>query len=184
MRLTGAAYGRERPGAIDRLVELCGYFPLAIRITAGTLLGDLYGSPERLVAQYEDPAVRLDLLAVDADEELSIRAMFTASYRKLSDEAARMLRLLCAAGLEEIGLLPSLRLMGTSVTAVTECLESLVNHGLLERVGPERYGLNGLVRAYGAERAEAQTEAIRLPTPRHLTLGQGVENRRIGGCMG
>ncbi|MEV8307255.1 BTAD domain-containing putative transcriptional regulator [Streptomyces flavidovirens] len=181
LRLTGAEHGPERPSAIDRLVEQCGYLPLAVRITAGTLLGDPYGSPERLAAQYEDPAMRLDLLQIDGDEEISVREAFAASYRNLSDEAARLLRLLCMTDSEVVGLLSSLRLMGSSVAAVTECLELLVDHGLLERIGPERYELNGLVRIYGAERAEAQPEAIPLHTPRQLMLAQGEKGRRIGG---
>lgn len=180
LTLTGAEHGTERPSAVDRLVELCGYLPMAIRITAGTLLSDPYGSPERLAARYEDPATRLDLLKVDGDEEMSVRAAFAPSYRNLSDEAARLFRLLCTTGSGEVGLLSSLRLMGTCVASVTECLELLVDHGLLERVGPERYELNGLVRICGAERAEAQPEPAPLHSPRQLTLAQGDEGRRIG----
>ncbi|AWZ04214.1 MULTISPECIES: AAA family ATPase [unclassified Streptomyces] len=166
LRLTGSGHGARRPSAVDRLVELCGYLPLGIRITAGTLLGDPYGSPERLAAQYEDPVTRLDLLAVDGDEEMSVRSVFAASYRVLPDDVARLFRLLCRAGLEEVGLLCSLRLAGATAAVASGQLESLVGHGLLERVGPERYRINELVRIYGAERAEAQPEPVHLHAAR------------------
>jgi DNA-binding SARP family transcriptional activator/DNA polymerase III delta prime subunit len=184
LALTGAERGADRPSAVDRLVELCGYLPLAIRITAGRLLGDPYGALERLTALYEDPATRLDLLAVDGDDDMSLRSALTASYRNLSDETARLFRMLSRAGLEEVGPLSAVQLIGTSVAEAASHLESLADYGLLERIGPERYRLNALVRVYGAERAEAQPQAIPLCTTRKLTITQGKEGRRIGGRAG
>ena len=184
LALTGAGRGTDRLSAVERLAELCGCLPLAIRITACRLLGDPYGAPERLAALYEDPAARLDLLTVDGDDDMSIRSVLTASYRNLSEEAARLFRTLCRVDPDEIGPLSSGRLVRTTVAEAASHLESLVDHGLLERVGPERYRLNGLVRIYGAERAEAQTQAMALRTTRKLPITQARMGVASAGARG
>ncbi|MFE6188644.1 BTAD domain-containing putative transcriptional regulator [Streptomyces sp. NPDC056465] len=184
LALTGAERGTERPSSVSRLVDLCGGLPLAIRITAGRLLGDPYASPERLAALYEDPATRLELLTVEGDDDMSIRSVITVSYRHLADETARLFRMLCRAGQEEVGPLTPVQLMGITPNAAASHLESLADHGLLERIGAEKYRLDDLVRVYGAGLPEVQTQAIPLHTPRKLAITQDPDGRRIGGRVG
>ncbi|MFI2500059.1 BTAD domain-containing putative transcriptional regulator [Streptomyces sp. NPDC018693] len=171
--------GSER--AIQRLVEQCGYLPLGIRITAAALLEDPYGSPERLAALYEDPAIRLDLLAVAGDDEMSLRAALTASYRNLPSETSRLFRLLSRVGLDVIDAPESSRLLGVHRCEVTTHLELLADLGLLERVGPSSYRFGELTRIYADECAEAERLAQQQPPPRRLTpVVTGDDGLRTG----
>lgn len=157
--------GRSRQTAVRRLAELCGYLPLGIRITAAALLEDPYGSPERLAALYEDPAARLDLLAVAGDDGMSVRASLAASYRSLPAETARLFRLLSRLGLEEVGVPESSQLSGVHGSQVAVQLESLADLGLLERVGAGVYRLDDLTRVFARECSEEEVMPDRPAVP-------------------
>ncbi|MFG2292974.1 BTAD domain-containing putative transcriptional regulator [Streptomyces sp. NPDC048603] len=181
-RLLDGETGRGTREAIHRLVEQCGYLPLGIRITAAALLEDPYSSPERLAALYEDPATRLDLLAVAGDEGMSVRAALRASYRSLPEKTARLFRLLSAVGLEAIGLPEGGGVPGVHSSEVMSHLELLADLGLLERKGAGRYRLRELIWAYAEEMAEAEQQP-RLPRAvRRLSAAPppGYGNLRTG----
>ena len=83
---------RAEPAA-DRICELCGYLPLALR-AAGSLLAvtaDL--DPVEYAAQLQDERSRLERIGTEG-VELSVAASFNLSYARLSSEAARVFRLL------------------------------------------------------------------------------------------
>ncbi|UED88055.1 AfsR/SARP family transcriptional regulator [Streptomyces profundus] len=155
IRLLDGAATRGSSEAIHRLVELCGYLPLGIRITAASLLMDPYASPERLAALYEDPVTRLDLLTVQGDEGMSVRAALGASYRSLPEKAARLFRLLAAMGLEGFDV-PEPGGAQAVDSEVRGALELLADLGLLERTGSGGYQFSKLIRAYAEEMAELE----------------------------
>ncbi|MBL1100894.1 AfsR/SARP family transcriptional regulator [Streptomyces coffeae] len=156
LRLLGEKAAQGSRKAVHRLVELCAYIPLGIRITAATLLEDPYTSPERLATLYEDPTARLNLLAVAGDRELSARAALRASYRSLPEKTARLFRLLSVVDLEAIGLPEPGGAPCPEGSEMIGHLELLADFGLLERTGSGNYRICELIMAYAKEMAEAQ----------------------------
>ncbi|MFB9332147.1 AfsR/SARP family transcriptional regulator, partial [Actinoplanes octamycinicus] len=77
---------------LDRLAELCGGLPLALRIAAANLTGN----PHRPITAYLDRLAedRLAHLAVDGDPQTTVRAAFDLSYAALTPAARRLFRLL------------------------------------------------------------------------------------------
>ena len=75
----------------DRICELCGYLPLAIR-AAGSLLdvtADL--DPADYVTQLRDERTRLELIGAGG-VDISVEASFNLSYARLSTDAALVFR--------------------------------------------------------------------------------------------
>ncbi|WP_409473575.1 AfsR/SARP family transcriptional regulator [Streptomyces sp. HC307] len=180
-KLLGGEGERSKGAAVHRLVELCGYLPLGIRITAAALLEDPYASLERLAALYEDPVARLDLLAVAGDDGMSVRASLTASYRSLPTETAHLFRLLSRVGLEVIGVPESSQLLGVHRSEVAAQLELLADLGLLERIGGGTYRFDDLTRIFASECAEEEW-ALGQPSalPRSAKAVQGDGELRTG----
>jgi tetratricopeptide (TPR) repeat protein len=154
-RVLGADRVRPERAAVERVAELCGRLPLALRLAAAKLAG----RPRRPVADLVDELAgqdRLAALSVDGDGEArGLRAVFATAYGALAPPVARLFRLL--------GLQP-----GTSVTAslaaaaagepVEEAaagLRQLAAAHLIEDLGSGRYRFHDLIRLYAAERAAA-----------------------------
>jgi tetratricopeptide (TPR) repeat protein len=79
----------------DRICELCGYLPLAIR-AAGSLLDitrDL--APNAYAEELQDERRRLELIGTEG-VDLSVEASFGLSYARLTPDAARVFRQLAA----------------------------------------------------------------------------------------
>ena len=99
-RVLGPARVVAEPEATDRLAELCGRIPIALRVAAARLSGRPRQPIAELVAELS--AGRLDALSVDGETH-SVRTVFASAYQALSDPAARMFRL--------VGLHPGRRLV-------------------------------------------------------------------------
>jgi hypothetical protein len=93
----------RRPGLdpadpdIVRLVELCGYLPLAIALTAARLLRHRDWSPGDLIEQFQDAENRLQEFAgpdVNRDQDQNVAVAFDRSYEDLSPDRQRLFRLL------------------------------------------------------------------------------------------
>ncbi|MFJ8946301.1 BTAD domain-containing putative transcriptional regulator [Streptomyces sp. NPDC102395] len=180
-KLLGSEGEMNREAAVHRLVELCGYLPLGIRITAAALLEDPYASPERLAALYEDPVARLDLLTVAGDDGMSVRAALTASYRSLSTEPAHLFCLLSRVGLEVISVPEFSQLLGVHRSSVTAPLELLADLGLLERIGSGMYRFDDLTRIFASECAEDAWVSRQLSTlSRSVRPAPGEGEARTG----
>ncbi|MGP4003234.1 tetratricopeptide repeat protein [Streptomyces sp. 8N706] len=141
----------------DRIRELCGGLPLALRV-AGSSLGSR--TPTGLAADLEaygpvDPVERA----------LSLR------YADQSDSDRRLLRRLSLAGRASLGAAAAAALLATDEQEADRRLAALSRAGLIEHVRGTRYRLHDLVRAFAharlldeedpAERAAAQERLIR-----------------------
>lgn len=79
----------------DRICFLCGYLPLAIRAT-GSLLDVTFDlDPEDYATQLADERQRLKLIGKEG-VDLDVEASFGLSYARLTEDAARVFRLLAA----------------------------------------------------------------------------------------
>ncbi|MDG9716318.1 tetratricopeptide repeat protein [Streptomyces sp. DH24] len=157
--LTAAAQDSTAPydtESADRIRELCGGLPLALR-TAGSALGPR--SPRRLAA---------DLGAYGPVEPVE-RALWLR-YSDQSETARRLLRRLALAGRTSLGAAAAAALLATDETEATRRLAELSRAGLIDQVRGDRYRLHELVRSFAqarlldeedpAERTAAQERLI------------------------
>ncbi|MER5290916.1 tetratricopeptide repeat protein [Streptomyces pharetrae] len=157
--LREAAQGDPGPydaESADRVGELCGGLPLALRI-AGSSLGAR--SPRQLAA---------DLGAYGPVGPVE-RALWLR-YTDQPDAGRRLLRRLALAGRTSLGAAAAASLLATDEPEATRHLVALSRAGLIDHVRGDRYRLHDLVRAFAharlldeedpAERAAAQERLI------------------------
>ncbi|MGW0870122.1 tetratricopeptide repeat protein [Streptomyces sp. NPDC002740] len=131
----------------DRIRELCGGLPLALRIV-GSSLGPR--SPRALAAD----------LGVYGPVEPVERALWLR-YTDQPDVTRRLLRRLALAGRASLGTAAAAALLGTDRAEATRHLTALADAGLVDHVRGDRYRLHDLVRAFAQSRLldeEEQTE--------------------------
>ncbi|MDW4907084.1 tetratricopeptide repeat protein [Streptomyces sp. ADMS] len=144
----------------DRIRELCGGLPLALRI-AGSALGPR--SHRRLAA---------DLGAYGPVEPVE-RALWLR-YTDQSDPARRLLRRLALAGRASLGTAAAASLLGTDRTEATRQLDALARAGLIDHVRGSRYRLHDLVRAFAQARLLDEEEpAERTAAQERLIVNYG-----------
>ncbi|WP_427920289.1 tetratricopeptide repeat protein [Streptomyces sp. cg40] len=129
----------------ERIRELCGGLPLALRI-AGSSLGPR--SPRQLAT---------DLGAYGPVEPVE-RALWLR-YTDQSDPARTLLRRLALAGRASLGAAAAAALLATDETEATRHLVALSRAGLLDHVRGTRYRLHDLVRAFAQARLLDEEES-------------------------
>jgi DNA-binding SARP family transcriptional activator len=107
-----------------------------------------------LAAELSEAAGRLDLL--DAGEASNVRAVFSWSYRRLPSLTARMFRLLGVHPGPDISAAAAASLAESSLSQARAALSQLTRAHLLAEPGPGRFAFHDLLRAYAAERADAE----------------------------
>ena len=122
----------------DRVRELCGGLPLALRI-AGSSLGPR--TPSRLAT---------DLAAYGPVEP--VERVLWLRYTDQSDTGRRLLRRLALAGRASLGAAAAAALLATDEPEATRHLEALSRAGLIDHVRGSRYRLHDLVRAFAQAR--------------------------------
>ncbi|EST20556.1 hypothetical protein M878_39460 [Streptomyces roseochromogenus subsp. oscitans DS 12.976] len=144
--------------AAERLVELCGGLPVALRIVATRLLSDEFLTPADLVGELEDEAERLDGMSLPGGG-YSVSAVLGPSYRLLPPGPARMFRLLgwLPAGLFDAG--AAAAATGVDLRTARRLLRELAAASLLETERDGRYRMHDLVRLYARERAVEEERA-------------------------
>jgi DNA-binding SARP family transcriptional activator len=154
--MLAARLGADRtgsdPAAVRQIIRLCARLPLALAITAARAEA---GPGLSLAALADELAVEQDRLdALDTgDQATSIRAVFSWSYRKLGEPAARMFRLLGVHAGPDISLAAAASLAGLRRPETRRALAELAAAGLLIEHGAGRYVLHDLLRAYATEQA-------------------------------
>ena len=119
--------------SVERIAELCGRLPLALRI-AGSSLGPR--TPAGLAADLEayGPVAPVE------------RALWLR-YTDQPDGARRLLRRLALAGRASLGAAAAAALLGADQQEAARQLDALARAGLIEHVRGSRYRLHDLVRA-------------------------------------
>jgi tetratricopeptide (TPR) repeat protein len=170
--LIGRVAGTERtaanPAAADRLAQLCGRLPLALRITADRAASHRHLSLTDLVDELTLEHDRLDALAAD-EKTTQVRAVFSWSYQALEPGPARAFRLLGLHQGPDISTPAAAALIDAPIPATRQLLRILTGGHLLEEIGRDRYQLHDLVRVYAAECAHAsEPEPHRTAAVRRL----------------
>jgi tetratricopeptide (TPR) repeat protein len=137
------AVAQEKPDpydaeASDRVRELCGSLPLALRV-AGSSLGPR--TPRQLAS---------DLGAYGPVEP--VERVLWLRYTDQTDTARRLLRRLALAGRASLGAAAAASLLATDEQEATRHLTALAQAGLIDHVRGSRYRLHDLVRGFAQAR--------------------------------
>jgi DNA-binding SARP family transcriptional activator/tetratricopeptide (TPR) repeat protein len=167
--------GAERilgePGAAEELIKLCARLPLALSITASRAAAHP-GFPLGLLAA-ELRATGTPLDALDAgDARSNMRAVFSWSYRQLSEPAARLFRLLGLHPGPDVSAPAAASLAGLPMADVRAALTELTRAHLLAEHPPGRFAFHDLLHAYAAELAAAQHS----PAERQAATGRLLDH--------
>ncbi|QFZ19392.1 ATP-binding protein [Saccharothrix syringae] len=155
--LLRATAGAERvdadPEGAARLAEQCAYLPLALRVAAERVAADPFTTLAGLTAELVAEEDRLDLLSDEEDESSAVRAVFSWSYRALSEEVAGAFRAFGLHPTAEASLPAVAALLGTPVGRARRAVDALVAAHLVQRTARDRYRVHDLLRAYAVELA-------------------------------
>lgn len=155
MRAIGHSRLDQEPQAADRLVQLSGGLPLALRCIGGRLAAMRDFPLAEMAEQLSSPAQRLDLLRLG---ELDVRSRFDRSYRRLGRQEQGLYRLLSMLPANEFTAAAATDLLGWDeaiVARVARSLERLVDHHLIRMhcaAGNIRYTFPLLALDYARER--------------------------------
>jgi tetratricopeptide (TPR) repeat protein len=155
----------ERPGQPDLeptdsgvadVVRLCGFLPLAIRLTAAQLKIHPTWTASNLAARLGDAADRLKVLTGETEHD-SVAAAFDLSYRHLTPEQQRLFRYLGLHPGTDIDAYAAAALADTDLATAQDLLADLYGQNLIEEQSYGRYGLHDLIRQH-ARTLSAQEE--------------------------
>lgn len=151
--------------AADDIIAASARLPLALAIAAARAVIDR-GAPLSALAEQ----LRDGLDAFDTASDLTdVRAVFSWSYRALSPDAARMMRLLGLHPGPHVTVPAAASLGALPVKAAGKLLDELVQANLVTEQVSGRFALHDLMREYAVELVSAdETEADRDRAVRRL----------------
>jgi DNA-binding SARP family transcriptional activator/tetratricopeptide (TPR) repeat protein len=156
--LFAARLGDERiaaePAAAGELIRQSAGLPLALSVTCARVITRPGLSLADLAAELRDARVRLDVLEAD-DVATDLRAVFSWSFERLSEGAARMFRLLGMHPGPDVSAPAAASLAGVTQVQARAALAELTQASLLAEDVAGRFAFHDLLRAYAAEWAAA-----------------------------
>jgi len=171
-RIAGVQRVAAEPEAAERIAEMCGYLPLAVRIAGARLAARPHWPLSRLADHLMDEASRLDELSHD---DLEVRGSLSASLRGLSAAGLRALRLLAELDVPRFPSWVVAPALAVSTLEAETLIDMLVDARLLEVAVPggapwDCYRFHSLVRAVARE----QTVRTAAAASRRAVLGQAL----------
>jgi tetratricopeptide (TPR) repeat protein len=160
----------EAPEATRRLAELCDHLPLALQIVAALLADE----PDRPIVELVDELASEEdrLNSLEYDTDLSVRAAFALSYKRLPEDLSRLFRLLSVVPGGDVGLETAGWLIAVSHAAVRPQLMALVRSHLIQQHVRNRWSMHDLIRLYSAELSTLEPEdaerALKFIVQRYL----------------
>ena len=148
----GAERAQDESAAVAAIVEHAAGLPLALSVTCARAVARPALRLADLAAELADARGRLDALRT-GEETTDLRAVFSWSADKLSDQAARMFRLLGLHLGPDISPAAAASLAGVTLAAARTALAELTRASLLIEDAAGRFGCHDLLRAYAAELA-------------------------------
>ena len=146
----GADRVAGEPEATRAILDRCARLPLAIAVAAASA-ASAPGLPlEMLAARLREAADTLPTLS-GGDAATDLRDVFTWSYRMLSPDAARLLRLLGLHPGPDLAGDAAASLGGIPMARAQGLLAELIRSNLLAERDPGRYTLHDLLHAFAAE---------------------------------
>ncbi|GAA4586412.1 hypothetical protein GCM10023107_02570 [Actinoplanes octamycinicus] len=141
---------------VEAVARLCGHLPLALRIAGTRLATRPAWTVEHLVTRLADADRRLATLSTG---DLGVATAFALSHAQLSRPARELFRRL--AHVPGVDFAPALAavLTGTRPDDAADGLDELVDLGLLQQSGPDRYRFHDLIRLFAQERLRIEEPA-------------------------
>jgi tetratricopeptide (TPR) repeat protein len=159
--LLGRRLGEDRvaaePAAAGELILRSSGLPLALSVTCARAVSRPGLALADLASELRDARGRLDVLQTD-DTATDLRAVFSWSYDRLSDGAARMFRLLGVHPGPDVSGPAAASMAGVPLGEARAMLAELTRASLLTEELSGRYTFHDLLRAYAAERAAASED--------------------------
>ncbi len=168
--LVAAIIGKSRAAAesdaVERVSELCGKLPLALRIAGNRLLSRPGWTVQHLAGRLGDEERRLATLAAG---DLHVEAAFALSYRQLTAPARTLFRRMSLLPGPDSGVPLAAVLAQSGVAGAEDLLDELVELGLLQSAYEDRYRFHDLVRLFAARRlSDEESPADREAARRRL----------------
>ncbi|QKZ17841.1 ATP-binding protein [Streptomyces chartreusis] len=142
-RLAGRPSVDAADPQVAEVVRLCGYLPLAIRLTAGKLAHHPSWTVDDLV---QDLTATQDRIAAMRAEDDSVQSAFDLSYGDLSPEQQRIFRCLGLFPGTEMDAFVVAALAGVPPADSQDLLDGLFQHHLVEEPARGHYRLHDLMR--------------------------------------
>lgn len=160
-RLTGPERIAAEPEAVRSLLELCAGLPIALCVAGAMIVTRSKRPIARLVAELADERRRL--AALSRDEDLSVVAVFSTAYQRLSPAAQRCYRAFGThPGAGDVGidvLVASGGLVDSQAgDTVRDAVDELRVAGLVDETGDERHAPHSLIRLHAADMAAGDAE--------------------------
>jgi tetratricopeptide (TPR) repeat protein len=149
----------ERATAL-RVARLCGFLPLALRITVVRLAAYPALRFADVWTELESPDDRLEILSMEADPYAAIRHVFSWSYDKLCADERRAFRLLSLHRGSSISTAAAEAMLDVPRQLAIRLLAALAGAHLIELDQPQRYRFHDLLRLYAQERCAAEEPAL------------------------
>jgi DNA-binding SARP family transcriptional activator/tetratricopeptide (TPR) repeat protein len=129
--------GHLRDVDVDAIVRRCGRLPVALRVAAGRAAAGMFHPDEE---------------AGTEDGESLAEAAFEMSYRALTDDQRMVFRRLGLNPCPETHARVVSVLSGVTEAVAEEAVEALLDHHLVDDLGPGRLRMHDLVRAFARSR--------------------------------
>ena len=156
----GAERTEAESAAVAAIVEHSAGLPLALSVTCARAVASPALRLADLAAELADTRGRLDALRT-GEETTDLRAVFSWSADKLSDQSARMFRLLGLHYGPDISAAAAASLAAITLAEARTALAELTRASLLTEDAAGRFGCHDLLRAYAAELAATLSSAER-----------------------
>jgi tetratricopeptide (TPR) repeat protein len=138
--------------AVQRIIAACSGLPLALSLVAANASSRPANALADLADELDSAATPLDGLSA-SDPATDPRTLLRWSYRQLTPEAARLLRLLAVHPGPDCAVPAAASAAGTALRETRAALAELVEANLLDCTPDRRYGFHDLVRAFALELA-------------------------------
>ncbi|GAA2503021.1 BTAD domain-containing putative transcriptional regulator [Winogradskya humida] len=151
-RLGPERVGRE-PAAAARIIEGCGRLPLALAVLSARAAGNPGVPLGRIAAELA--LAHGSLAGFDStDPHTDLRAVFSWSYRALSEPAARLFRLMPLHPVPDMSIAAAAGLAGVPLRTGRALIAELERAHLITEDRPGRFRTHDLLRAYASELSE------------------------------
>jgi tetratricopeptide (TPR) repeat protein/transcriptional regulator with XRE-family HTH domain len=165
-------------GQVDEVARLCGHLPLALRIAGTRLATRSAWTVGNLVDRLADADRRLAVLSTG---DTGVAAAFALSHAQLSGEGRALFRRLAhVPGLDFAAPIVAV-LTGSDPDDAEDRLDELVELGLLQAEGADRFRFHDLIRLFAAERLRVEEPAGNRAATRNRMIRWLLETTIVAG---
>ncbi|MEV2216054.1 NB-ARC domain-containing protein [Streptomyces sp. NPDC050997] len=145
----GAGTDERDTASLQRIADLCGGLPLALRIAGNRLVSRPAWTATSLAARLAAEDLRLDRLTAG---DLRIKSAFTLSYEQLAEPARKLFRRLSLVPGPDFAPALGAALTSFGPAQVEQLTDELIELGLLNAADGDRAAFHDLVRLYAHQR--------------------------------